>query len=369
MRKTSLHDLHVEAGARLVDFGGWRMPVQYGPILDEVRAVREACGLFDLGHMGRFHVVGPDAVALVDRVATNHVAKIPVGAIRYSLLLNDDGYPIDDILVYREEQDVYLVVNASNAERDLAWIRAHANGLDAEVRDQTAETAMVALQGRHSVEILQRVTEDCTVSDIKYYRFGFGTVCGIPNVRLSRTGYTGEDGFEVYVPDAEAPRVWQALLEAGSDLGLRPIGLGARDTLRLEAGMPLYGHEIDEQQDPLEAGLAFGIALTNDKGDFVGRAPLEARAANPSQRLVGITTDGKRAPRQGYALFLGDEEIGRVCSGSISPTIETNIGSAYVRLGLDEAGRELEMDIRGKRQPVTVVELPFYNRKRKAKTS
>ena len=367
MKKTSLHDLHAELGARLVEFGGWRMPVQYRPILEEVKRVRTACGLFDLGHMGRFRITGPDAVALVDRVGTNHCAKIPVGAIRYSLFLNDEGYPIDDLLIYREEDAVYLVVNASNTARDLAWVRGHIGGLDAEVHDETDATAMLALQGPESLAILEELVDDYTLAELKYYRFAFGTVCGIKDVRISRTGYTGENGFEIYLPTAEGPRVWKEILAAGESRGIGPIGLGARDTLRLEAGMPLYGHEIDEESDPHEAGLAFGIALTEAKGDFVGRAPLEARRDAPRRRLVGITTDGPRVPRQGYRLFSGDEEVGAVCSGSISPTLDTNIASAYVTLGHDREGEKLEIDIRGKRQTATVCELPFYSRTRQKK--
>jgi len=369
MRRTSLHDRHVELGARMVDFGGWRMPLQYGPILEEGRSVREGCGLFDLGHMGRFRVDGPDAVRLVDRVCTNHCAKVPVGGIRYSLLCNEQGFPIDDLLFYRDEQGVFLVVNAANADRDLAWIRDHAAGLDAEVEDLTASSAMLAVQGPRSPEAVARVVAGFDLSDLGYYRFGFATVSGLPDTRISRTGYTGDDGFELYLPAEEGTRVWDELLERACDLGLRPIGLGARDVLRLEAGMALYGHEIDEESNPWEAGLAFCIALSDAKGDFVGRAGLERMRDACSRRLVGVTTDGPRVPRQGYRLFAGDDEVGRICSGAVSPTLGTNIGSAMVRLGLDQAGTELELDVRGKRQPCRVRELPFYSRTRKKKNS
>ncbi len=369
LRKTSLADVHVAAGARMVEFGGWSMPVQYGPILDEGKTVRSACGLFDLGHMGRFMLTGPDAIALADRVCTNHVAKVAAGGIRYSLLCNDDGYPIDDLLFYREEAGVYLVVNASNCARDLAWIQAHTDGLDVTVDDQTSATAMLALQGPRSQEILERVTADVDLAALGYYRFAFGTVCGMENIRISRTGYTGEDGFELYFPTEEGPRVWAALSAQGADLGLRPIGLGARDILRLEAGMALYGHEIDEERNAFEAGLDFAISLTEAKGDYIGRAALERHRENKQSRLVGITTDGKRVPRQGYALYLEGDEVGRLCSGGVSPTLGTNIGSAYVRLGLDTEGQALEFDIRGKRQSCVVRELPFYSRTRKKKSS
>jgi aminomethyltransferase len=363
--KTPLHDTHVALGARMVDFAGWRMPVQYGPILDEVRCVRGSVGLFDLSHMGRLSVRGPEAVALLDRIATNHCAKIPLGAIRYGLFCRADGNPIDDLLVYRDEDGFFLVVNASNCAADLAWIREHADGMDVEITDHTAELAMLALQGERSQAVLAKVTEDLDLSSIKYYRHAIGTVCGLADTRVSRTGYTGEDGFEVYFPAAAAERVWNDLLEAGRGEGIRPIGLAARDTLRLEAGMALYGHEIDESHNPIEAGLAFGVSFAEEKGDWIGRAALASVREAPQRRLVGITTPGPRVPRQGYRLFSDGEEVGEVRSGSVSPTIDTNIATAYVRVGLDRDGQELEMDVRGTRQPCRVQELPFYSRTRK----
>jgi aminomethyltransferase len=365
MKRTSLHDAHVALGARMVEFGGWNMPVQYGSILDEAKAVRERAGLFDLGHMGRLAVHGPDAVALVDRVASAHCARIPVGSIKYSLLCNEDGFPLDDLLVYRDEVGVYLVVNAANTERDLDWIRGHARGLQVEVEDQTAASGMIALQGPLSQELLQPHVRGLQLSELKYYRFGFGTVSGLSGTRVSRTGYTGEDGFEIYLPTAEAPRVWSELLERGAAAGLRPIGLGARDVLRLEAGMALYGHEIDEETNPFEAGLAFAVALTPEKGAFVGRAGLERLRAAPKRRLVGLTTDGPRVPRQGHRLLHEEREVGAVRSGGISPTLGTNIGSALVELGCDEPGRRLALDVRGKHQECRIHELPFYSRTRK----
>jgi len=365
LQETPLHDVHAALGARMIDFGGWHMPVQYGPILDEVRTVRNACGLFDLGHMGRFHITGPDAIKLVDKVATNFCAKIPVGAIRYALFCLENGNPIDDVLLYREEQDVFIVVNAGNLERDLAHLQKHAEGMDCEVIDQSRELDMLALQGQHSEAILQRLVEDCDLSELKYYRYTWGTLCGIPNVRISRTGYTGEDGFEVYIPPSSSKVVWENLLVQGADLGLKPIGLGARDTLRLEAGMALYGHEIDDNHNPIEAGLSFGIRFAEEKGDWLGREALLAVKADPKKQLIGITTDGKRVPRQGHKLFRGDTEVGYVVSGSVSPTIETNIGTAYVTLGNEEVGTELELDINGKRQACVVAPQPFYSRTRK----
>ena len=367
MKLTPLHDVHPEFGARLVEFGGWHMPVQYGPILEEVETVRKRAGLFDLGHMGRIQITGKDATAYLDKITTNFCARIPVGAIRYSLFCTPDGYPIDDLLVYREEDSYYLVVNASNTERDLAWMCEHAPGFAVDLDHQTPTTTMIALQGPAAHGVLQPLVER-DLAEIGYYRFGFATVLGVPDVRLSRTGYTGEDGFEIYFPNEHAEAMWRGILEAGRDAGVAPCGLGSRDTLRLEAGMALYGHELDASHHPLEAGLDFAVSFAEEKGDWIGREALLAARANPTRRLVGVRTDGKRVPRQGYALFGANEPVGEVVSGSVSPTLGTNIGSAYVRLGFDQAGTELEMDVNGKRQTCVVQELPFYSRTRKKKS-
>ncbi|MEE8468451.1 MAG: glycine cleavage system aminomethyltransferase GcvT, partial [Planctomycetota bacterium] len=291
-------------------------------------------------------------------------AKIPVGAIRYGLLCRSDGNPIDDLLVYRGKHEVFLVVNASNTDRDLAWLHEHAAGFAVEILDQTDELAMLALQGPGSEAALAPLLQDLDLGSIGYYRFAAGTLCGMPDVHVSRTGYTGEDGFEIYFPAAETERVWAALLEAGKPVSLAPIGLGARDTLRLEAGMALFGHEIDETHNPIEAGLSFGVSFHADKGDWIGREALARIKANPARALVGITTDGKRVPRQGYALLRGDERVGEICSGAVSPTLGKNIGTAYLPVSLARAGETLDMDLRGKRQPCVVVDLPFYSRTR-----
>lgn len=362
MQQTSLHAVHVQSGAKMVEFGGWHMPVQYGPILDEARKVRSQCGLFDLGHMGRFRFSGPDAVALVDKVVTCFCAKIPVDAIRYGLLCKPDGNPIDDVLVYRGQNDVFMVVNASNTAQDLAWIQSHAKGMDVVIEDQTLELAMLALQGPNSEGILQRLVKGLDLSKVGYYKSGFGTLSGLANVRVSRTGYTGEDGFEIYFPDAHSERIWKELLVAGKSDGLAPIGLGARDTLRLEAGMPLFGHELGDGMNPVEAGLHFAVSFHADKGDWIGRSALAAVKEHPKQRLVGILTDGKRVPRQGYGVLHNGVEVGTICSGAISPTLNTHIGTCYLPLELAQAGTPLEMDLRGKRQAAVVTELPFYSR-------
>jgi aminomethyltransferase len=365
MKTTSLHPIHAALGAKLIDFGGWHMPVQYGPILDEVNCVRNRAGLFDLGHMGRVHVRGKDALAFVDRIATNYCAKIPINSIRYSLFCREDGNPIDDILLYRESTSVYIVVNASNTAVDLAWMREHARGFEVTIDDQTDATGMIAIQGQTSREILQRVVSGFDLAKLGYYKFDFADVCGLKNTRISRTGYTGELGFELYLPSVEAPRVWNALMDAGAADGLLPIGLGARDILRLEAGMPLYGHEIDAEHNPIEAGLNFGVSFAPEKKDTIGRAALERIAAAPRRKLVGLTTPGPRVPRQGTEVYRGDTAIGHVTSGAPSPTLSTNIASAYVALDAAAAGTDLELDFRGKRQPCRVQELPFFSRTRK----
>ena len=365
MKDTPLRDVHERLGAKMVEFGGWYMPVQYGPILDEVTTVRTKAGLFDLSHMGRVHVKGPDTLRYLDRICTNHVAKIPVGAIRYSLFCRADGNPIDDLLVYRGSDDVYIVVNASNTAVDLAWMREHAKGFAVTIEDLSDVQAMIALQGQVAEQVMQPLCQGIDLSKLGYYKFGFGTFCGLPNTRISRTGYTGEQGFEVYIPVGEAKRCWNLLLDAGAPAGVKPIGLAARDTLRLEAGMPLYGHEIDATHNPVEAGLAFGISFAPEKGEWIGRAPLEALSKAPRRQLVGIKTDGPRVPRQGYKLFQGAKEIGYVVSGNVSPTLSTNIGTCYVPAGVGKPGESCELDVKGKRQPATFCAVPFFSRTRK----
>lgn len=341
------------------------MPVQYGPILEEVARVRNHAGLFDLSHMGRVRVTGKDRVAYLDRLLTNHVAKIAAGSIRYALFCRADGMPIDDLLVYPGTDEVFLVVNASNTDVDLAWMREHAAGFDIAIDDQTDELAMIAVQGPKSREVTEHVVQGIDLAKLGYYKFAHGTVCGIPNVRVSRTGYTGELGYELYVPTQHAARVWDECLTHGAMYDIAPIGLGARDTLRLEAGMPLYGHEIDATHDPIQAGLEFGISFAPEKGDWIGRSALEAIRAAPTQRLVGLKTDGPRAPRQGYGVVIDGKSVGHVVSGAVSPTLSTNIGTAYVPIALGQPGTAAEIDIKGKRQQATFCALPFFSRTRK----
>ncbi len=363
IRRTALAAVHERLGAKMVDFGGWWMPIQYGPILEEVRTVRAKCGLFDLSHMGRVRITGKDRERYVDRIATNHVAAMKPGDIRYSLFCHENGGTIDDLLVYKFEDAVYLVINAGNTPKDLAHMRRHAQGFDVQLDDLTESWQMLALQGPASLAILSKLTK-IPLSEVKYYkhRAGSGGVNGVAEAWISRTGYTGEDGFEVYVPRDRAEALWSALLEAGKEHGLAPIGLGARDTLRLEAGMPLYGHELADDVNPVEAGLLFGVKFAEGK-DFIGRAALERAKQNLCRQLVGLRAESKRVPRQGYNVHLpGGAAIGFVCSGSPSPTLGANIGTAYVSCDHAAPGTKLEIDVRGSREPAVIVPLPFYQR-------
>jgi len=348
----------------MVPFAGWLMPVQYKSILDEVQMVRCQAGLFDVGHMGRVRVTGSSATDFLQKVQTQDASAIPNGAIRYAMILDNEGRTQDDILVYRQEDDggFFLVINASNTDRDLRILRKAAEEFDdLLVSDETEELGMFAIQGPLSQEIVQRIT-DIDLSSLKYYRWTNGSVAGHA-VELSRTGYTGEDGFEIYAPQGAINTLWTAVLDAGQSLGLAPAGLASRDTLRLEAGMPLYGHEIDETTTPLEAGLSWAVKFTHD---FTGRDALERiqAAGGPECRLVGLTTPSQRVPRQGYPVLHDNQEIGKILSGAASPTLGTNIATCYLPVELSKPGTSVAFAIKDKREAATVTALPFYKRPR-----
>ncbi len=358
MKKTTLHQKHVEAGARMIDFGGWDMPVTYSDIAGEHLAVRRSAGLFDLGHMGRVAISGPDARELVQKSQSNDLDRIPAGQIRYALILADDGGVIDDILVHNRGRDIYLVVNASNREVVVERLRELAAGLDVTIDDESERVGMIAVQGPRSPEIVQQLT-DIDLADLGYYRLAEGEIDGTAGM-ITRTGYTGEDGFELYLPAEKAPALWDRVLELGGDL-VRPCGLGARDTLRLEAGMPLYGHEMDRGVNPVEANLMFGVRLK--KADYPGRAVLErVKAEGPARRMTGFVVEGRRIPRQGYDVVKNGEVVGRVCSGTWSPSFEQGIATALVASEALADDDGFEIDIRGKRAPARIVALPFYKR-------
>ena len=358
-RQTPLYECHVEAGARIVEFAGWRMPVQYSGVLEEHRAVRESAGLFDVSHMGEIRVAGAAAEETLQRLTPNNVARLRPGRAHYSALLTERGTYIDDLLVYRLAADEFLlVVNAANRARDHEWIAGHA-GEGVDVGEVSDDYALLALQGPEAEAILQPLT-GAELEKLKYYRFVQAELDGRRAI-LSRTGYTGEDGFEIYAAPRDAPDLWRRLLAEGGPRGLLPAGLGARDTLRLEAAMALYGHELDESTTPLEAGLDWTVKWS--KGDFIGRGPLlEQRDGGTARRLAGFEVSGRGIARQGSRVLVAGRPVGEVTSGTWSPTLGKAIGMAYVETGCAEPGRELTLEVRGRELAGRIVELPFYRR-------
>lgn len=363
MLQTPLHDWHATHRGRMVDFAGWSMPVQYGSIVDEHRAVRTAAGAFDVSHMGRLRFDGSAAAVLLDRLLTRRVLGMPVGRVRYSLMTNAEGGILDDVLVYHLERpsgETYfqLVVNASNREKIVRWIEPHLAVVgEVSMIDLTRATAMIAVQGPDALSIVQPLAA-ADLESMGYYTAVVTSVSDVEAV-VSRTGYTGEDGCELIVPASLAASVWDQLIAAGAS----PIGLGARDTLRLEAAMPLYGHELSESIDPYTAGLEFAVNLEGRA--FAGRDALAQIAARPRpRRRIGLQLAGKRVPREGYRVWSGDVEAGVVTSGTFSPTCDRPIAMAYVDEALAEPGTQLTVDIRGQRESAEVVKLPFYSRPR-----
>ena len=367
LRRTCLFDWHKNHGGRIVEFGGWEMPVQYSSIVEEHQAVRHAIGLFDISHMGRLAFQGTAAGRLLGHLLTCRVDNLVDGQIRYGLVCNDAGGILDDVLVNRIDANSYgLVVNASNREKIVDWIkpliqelREKSPELSLSIDDQTFETAMMAIQGPKSLDLINKIA-GTDLSSMKYYTGRTLTIEGVPAF-LSRTGYTGEDGFELSVPSSVGPQLWETLISNGSVDGLKPCGLGCRDTLRLEAAMPLYGHELSETIDPLTAGL--GNAVKMDKPDFIGRGALAAIAqqSNRPQR-VGIKLGSRRIAREHSEIYLGEERIGEVTSGTFSPTLEASIAMGYVASAHSGPGTLVDVDIRGKREPAEIVPLPFYKR-------
>ena len=355
-KRTPLHEVHVALGAKMVPFGGYEMPVQYpAGITAEHKSVRESVGLFDVSHMGEFIVRGPQAIDFINYVTTNDVASLSVGQAQYSTILNDGGTIVDDCLVYRLPDHLMMVVNASNKDKDLAHIRGYMGRFDCTIEDVSDRIALLALQGPHAQEVMARFT-DVNLDDIAYYHFQLATVAGVPDVILSRTGYTGEDGFELYFDASRAVEMWNALM---SDGAVVPAGLGARDTLRLEMGMALYGNDIDDTTTPYEAGLGWLVKMK--KGDFVGKAALERqKTAGITRKLIGFTMPDRAFPRHGYAVLCAGAPSGEVRSGTMSPTLGIAIGTAYLPLDLAKEGTEFEVEIRGKRLPATVQKMPFY---------
>lgn len=365
LKKTALNAAHRKLGGRMVEFGSWDMPVQYpaGTVAEHLRT-RTRAGLFDVSHMGEVDVRGHDAIPFVNRLVSNDATKLVDGQAQYSALTTPEGTVVDDLLVYRFAEDhLLLVVNAGTTDKDWEWISSHQQGDDnVELRNVSAEFCQIALQGPEALSILQNLTPT-PLAEIKYYHFREGQVDGVNSI-ISRTGYTGEDGFEVYAAPGKAEQLWNKMLETGnfgSDEGVIPCGLAARNTLRLEAGMCLYGHEIDETTTLLEANLGWITKL--NKGDFTGREPLaKQKQEGIKQKLVGFEVSDRGIARDGQDVFIDGQHRGRVTSGSPAPFLKKNIGMAYVPAEFANAGQAIEIDVRGKRVGAQVVPLPFYKR-------
>ena len=360
--RTGLYDTHVELGGRMVPFGGWDMPVQYpNGILAEVKAVRTAAGVFDVSHMGRLYISGPKATKFLDWVLTGSASTLRVGRARYCLICNEKGGVIDDTIFYRLAEDRYLLIpNAGNRPAVVAWFQKWIDekfSPGCSMEDVTAETGLIAFQGPRTPDFIDQVFDN-PLSGMRPFSWAEGSIQGV-SVFVGRTGYTGEDGFELLMQTNDAVKIWTALTGSGAV----PCGLGARDVLRLEAGLPLHGHELDEETTPIEAGLD---RFVRREGTFISSQFLESQRMNGVPRkLVGFTLQGRSAPRAGYALSDNGEKIGTVTSGSYSPTLDTSIGMGYVLERYVEPGTILDLDIRGRTVPVTITDLPFYTRTRR----
>ena len=359
LRVTPLNAVHRRMGAKMVDFGGWDMPVQYSSILDEHHAVRRNAGLFDVSHMGEIDIRGPEAAALADFVTTNSVARLKNSQAHYSGLLYEHGGFVDDILVHKVADDhFFLCVNASNQDKDYAHIAAN-NRFTADVEFSSDRYAQLAIQGPKALATLQKLTTT-DLARIGYYYFTDGAVGGV-SARIARTGYTGEDGFEIYIAPQQAERLWNEILDAGQEFGIKPCGLGARNTLRLEAKMALYGHEIHASITPLEADLAWIVKL--DKGEFIGRDALRKQRENGlSRKLVGFEMTGRGIGRDGYEVFIDGKPMGWVTSGGPSPTLNKNIGLCYLPADRAEPGQRIQIMIRNQAVDAVTVPTPFYKR-------
>ncbi len=363
MKRTALYDTHLALGARMIEFGGWEMPVQYASILEEHHAVRHAAGLFDIDHMGQIEVQGPDALSYLQRLATNDIARMDVSEAAYGLFCYADGGVVDDIFTYRLTSRYFLAVNASNVDKDYSWMLRHTFGYDVQVTNLSAQSCMLALQGPAAEAILQQLTGSA-LADLPNHHCLVGDVIGVPTL-IGRTGYTGEDGFELFFPVEQALPVWNAIMEAGTPLGLKPCGLGARDSLRFEAKMPLYGQEIGPDITPIAAALGWAVALdAAGKEEMIGRdALLKEKLEGPRQKLVGLEMIERGIARYGYEIAVNGAVVGHITTGMFSPTLGKNIALGYVPAQYSAKGTELDVIIRGKSVKAVVRATPFYKRK------
>ena len=363
LKRTPLFEVYKEYGGKTIDFGGWELPVQFSSIKEEHEAVRTKAGLFDVSHMGEIEVKGADSLAYLQKMMTNDISKVKTGAAQYTAMCYETGGTVDDLLVYKIEDDHYLlVVNASNIEKDYDWLEKHVEG-DVALKNLSETTAQVALQGPLAEKVLQKLTQT-DLSGIGFFKFQQDVEIDGKKALVSRTGYTGEDGFEVYCDKADVVAIWKAILDAGKDEGIIPCGLGARDTLRFEANLALYGQELSAEISPLEAGIGFAVKLAKE-ADFIGKTALLAQKENGLPRkIVGIEMIDRGIPRHGYPVYKGDELIGEVTTGTQSPTLKKNIGLALITSKYAVPDSELEVEIRGKRLKVKVVPTPFYKREK-----
>lgn len=362
MNKTPLCAVHENLGARMVDFAGWYMPVQYSSIIEEHNAVRESAGLFDLFHMGEFWLTGPDALKNLQKIFTQDVEALSDRQIAYSPMCRPDGSIVDDLLIYRWNAEKFLlVVNASNTDKDYNWIKSQLEG-DVKLDNQSPNTGLIAIQGPQAEAILQKLTRQ-RLKPIKFYWFTSGKVLDVECI-ISRTGYTGEEGFEIYYPAEHSEKLWAALMEAGKEFNIKPIGLGARDTLRLEARLMLYGNDISDETTPMEANLNWTVKF--NKGPFIGSDVLKKQKEQGVEKtLVGFELGKGPAARHGYPIMKDGSKVGEVTSGTMAPTLKKNIGLGYVPPALNAIGTVLDIEIRGKNYPATVIETPFYTRARR----
>lgn len=359
LRKTPFHDIHTRLGAKMVPFAGFMMPLQYTSIMEEHRRVRSTVGIFDLSHMGEFESSGPNAFEFVQRMTTNDVSRLQVMQVQYTTMCYEDGGIVDDLLVYRLPDKYYLVVNAANTEKDFAHLEAHLPEEGVKLENVSYDTALLAIQGPEAERVLAKMT-DWDLSTIPFYWSAHEEVCG-ERVLFSRTGYTGEDGFELYLPNESAPKFWNEAMKAGEEFGVQPIGLAARDSLRLEMKYALYGNDIDKTTTPLEAGLGWVVKL--DKAGFVGRDPLIRQTQEGLRRkLVAFELKERGIPRQHYKIVKDGAEIGEVTSGMLSPSLEKGVGLGYVPVEFSKVGEILQIDIRGRGIPAEIVKPPFWKR-------
>jgi aminomethyltransferase len=358
-RKTPLYDCHVAYGGTIVPFAGYLLPVRYPTgIITEHTAVRTAAGLFDVSHMGEVVFSGKDALKNLNYILTNDFTSLADGRVRYSVMCNEEGGCVDDLIVYRLDEDTYwVVVNAANRKKDVEWMKAHAFG-NVSVEDISDDVAQLAIQGPRAREIMLKLVPESSLP-AKYYSFLKDVMIGGMKCLISQTGYTGEEGYEIYLSNKEAPEMWNLLLETGKDDGLIPCGLGARDTLRLEAGMPLYGHEMDDHISPLETGLNFGVKMGKD--DFVGKKALE-EGCEPKRKRIGLRITGRGIAREHQGIYAGDKLIGQTTSGTHAPFLKYPIAMALVEVHSADIGSQIEIDVRGRRVTAEVVALPFYTR-------